>query len=86
MKSLLEEIYYGSCERRFVRTPEYKAATAAMTKTWDAAHEKLSREELDELWRTAMALSALEGYDDFRAGFRLGVSLMLEALPQAAEK
>ena len=83
MQSLLEEIYYGNYERRFVRTPEYKAATAAMTKTWDAAHEKLSREELDELWSTAMALSVLEGYDDFRAGFRLGVSLMLEVFSPA---
>lgn len=86
MKSLLEELYYGNYERRFVRTPEYKAATAAMTKTWDAAGEKLSREELDGLWSTAMELSLLEGYDDFRAGFRLGVSLMLEAFPQTGEK
>ena len=28
MKSLLEELYYGNYERRFVRTPEYTAATA----------------------------------------------------------
>lgn len=86
MKSLLEELYYGSYERQFVRTPKYNTAAAAMTKTWDAAHEKLSREELDELWNTAMELVLLEGYDDFRAGFRLGMSLMLEAFPQPGEK
>ena len=86
MKSLLEEIYYGNYERQSVRTPEYKAATAAMAKTWDAAGEKLSREELDGLWSTAMELSLLEGYHDFRDGFRLGVSLLLEVFPQSVEK
>ena len=86
MKSLLEELYYGNYERRFVRTPEYTAATAAMTKTWDAAGEKLSREELDALWSIAMEVSLLEGYDDFRAEFRLGMSLMREAFPQPGEK
>ena len=54
-----------------------------MAKTWEAAREKLSRQELDELWDTAVAVLDLEGCAAFGDGFRLGVSLMLEALAPA---
>ena len=83
MRSLLEELYYGSYERKLVQTPAYKAASDAMAKTWEAAREKLSRQELDELWSTAVAVLDLEGCAAFGDGFRLGVSLMLEALAPA---
>lgn len=86
MKSLLKELYYGSYERRFVRTPEYNAAAEAMSKVWDAAEAKLGQETREALWNTAFDLADLEGYQDFRDGFRLGVSLMLEVFPQAVEK
>ena len=38
-------------------------------------------EDLQErLWSLLMDVNTLEGLDDFRAGFRLGAALMLEAL------
>lgn len=83
MKSLLEELYCGTYERQFVRTPEYNAAAEAMTKVWDAAEAKLGQDAREELWNTASDLALLEGYNDFRDGFRLGVSLMLEVFAPA---
>lgn len=82
MKSLLEELYHGSYDRTFTRTAEYNAAAEAMTKVWDAAETKLGQDAREALWNTASDLALLEGYNDFRDGFRLGVSLMLEVFAQ----
>ena len=86
MRTLLESIYHGNYERPLVRTPAYEAASRAVEQAWGAAEAKLSREELDELWTTATGLSLLEGYGDFRDGFCLGVSLMLEYFSRPTEK
>ena len=51
-----------------------------MAQDWDEARETIGWERVDQLWRSLMAVAALEGADDFREGFRLGAALMLEAL------
>lgn len=80
MQSILEDIYYGRYQRKFIQTPKYQAVSEAMEKDWDEAREILGWERVDRLWSSLMAVAALEGADDFREGFRLGAALMLEAL------
>ena len=76
----LEEIYYGRYERKFTRTPAYQEAAEAMGREWDAARETIGWERAERLWSLLLDVNTLEGLDDFRAGFRLGAALMLEAL------
>ena len=80
MQSILDDIYYGNYSRTFTPTPEYREAFAAMSKDWDEARAAFGFERVDQLWSSLMAVAALEGANDFRAGFRLGAALMLEAL------
>ena len=78
MKNMLEEIYRGSYERTFVRSPEYEKAVQEMDKVWSAAEQTIDKETLEALWDTTAAISIYESYSDFRHGFRLGAALMLE--------
>ena len=80
MQSILDDIYYGRYQRRFVPTPQYQKASEAMKQDWDEAREAIGWERVDRLWQTLMAVAAQDSADDFREGFRLGVALMLEAL------
>ena len=80
MQSILDDIYYGRYQRRFVPTPQYQKAAEAMKRDWDEAREAFGFERVDQLWSSLMAVAALEGADDFREGFRLGAAVMLEAL------
>ena len=80
MQSILDDVYYGRYQRKFVPTLQYQKASEAMAQDWDEARETIGWEQVDQLWRSLMAVAALEGADDFREGFRLGAALMLEAL------
>lgn len=61
-------------------SPEEKAAIRAADPIYNRAREKLTRDELDELWSAALRVGSADVETSFVRGFRLGARLMLEVL------
>ena len=49
MQSILDDIYYGRYQRKFVPTPQYQKASEAMAQDWDEARETIGWERVDQL-------------------------------------
>ena len=83
MDSLLFEIYNGN----YCTAPKYDLGEAELNKKlgakWDEVQKALGSEFLDCLLSLDGERIDREGFYYYREGFRLGVSLMLEALTSA---
>ena len=83
MESLLRQIYNGSYYQTIAQRPAmpgYQEAVDAANEAWEKVAAAFGRREQTNITDAVMGALYFEQYNDFRNGFRLGVSLMLELL------
>ena len=80
MEKLLDQIFYGNYSPFDRPVTEREKASLVLDRLWRSARKQLGEEPADKLREQYEHLLTLDSLDDFRAGFRLGASLMLELL------
>lgn len=78
--NILQDIYNGLYEPAQPHSPEYLAMREKRYAYWDKVQEVMGEAFQDQFWIHEVKLEDEERFSDFREGFRLGVSLMLELL------
>lgn len=84
--NFIEEFYYGNIipnERSFNQGTQYSKALNLFCKNEQKLSEVLSGEELklfNELINASDEISAVNGVEHFKLGFRLGVQMMCDCL------
>ena len=81
--SILDKIYHEMYSEKMPEGEEYQKIREHTFATWEKGATILGPDFSDEVWNDLMELQAAEDCSDFRAGFRLGIQLMLEALSPA---
>lgn len=84
MEDILKQLYYGEIypkESVYPSNTDYKAIQNKVSDEHKYFKKKMSFEDaerFDELKNKMYQISAMEGYENFAYGFKLGVALMLE--------
>lgn len=86
MKELLKEWYSGNfapCDHVSPKTPEYFQSIHTIDHNKEYFKSNLPPDEytlIEELSNSHYRLAAIEAYENFRYGFRLGIQLLCESL------
>ncbi len=83
MDSLLYEIYGGEYDCTPERDEKQQELYRKLCAEWDKAQRMLGDEFTDRVFELEGELEARRSFQYYRAGFRLGVRLMLEAVTPA---
>lgn len=86
METALDQIFYGKYSPYDSPIQERKKVLLTLDHLWRNTEKQIGKEAADDLRTQYEQMLIFDSLDDFRAGFRLGVSLMLEAFPQPGEK
>ena len=84
--NFIEELYYGNInpnEKRYKKATPYDEALSVFTANEDKLKEALSGEHLklfNDLVNASDEISATNGVENFKIGFRLGVKMMCDIL------
>ncbi|MEE0866752.1 MAG: hypothetical protein UIL37_00410 [Clostridia bacterium] len=84
--NFIEELYYGNInpnEKRYKKATPYDEALSVFTANEDKLKEALSGEHLklfNDLVNASDEISATNGVENFKIGFRLGVKMMCDSL------
>lgn len=90
-KTLLQKLYDGEvypAEQIVSRNPEYRETSRKISDEKEYFQGILTgddRQRFDKLMDFRYEVESMDSYENFVYGFRLGVELMLETLPGAAE-
>lgn len=90
-KTLLQKLYDGEiypAEQIVPRDPEYRETSRKISDEKEYFQEILTendRQRFDKLMDSRYETESMDSYESFVYGFRLGVGLMVETLPGAAE-
>jgi len=81
MKSAIEELFdaFETYDEGAV-SPEERRVRQNTREVWGKLEKKLTLEETDALWSSAVEVGAAECQASFRRGFLLGSRLMLEVM------
>ena len=80
MRSILDDIYWGTYSPFDRPTPSSPSSAHALDQIWADAEQRMGFAAADQIRDYYASLICQNSTDDFRAGFRLGAALMLEAL------
>lgn len=83
MDSLLYQIYSGEYDFNPERDETQRQLYKKRYEEWDKVQRMFGDEFIDRVFRLEGELDDRRAFQSYRAGFRLGVRLMLEALTPA---
>ena len=78
--NILETIYDGQYAPARPDSPEYRALRQKSLTYWEQIQKTMGEDFLDKHWNCQVDLESAARLHDFREGFRLAVTLMLELL------
>ena len=78
--NILQDIYNGRYEPTRPNSPQYRALREKCYAYWDKVQEAMGDEFLDQFWNHEVEMEDEARFHDFREGFLLGASLILELL------